>query len=442
MPTILVVLCIIQFWGYQGYLNLFLAKIFAKESSLKIIYSFKGILIAHLFFNLPVVLQLVGSSWQRISQKYHKAARLMGCNNLSSFWKIDLPLLLPAISSAFILVFLLCMNSFAIVWILGGGKNFIIETLIYQQTKIHLDYQNILGLVWLQIIFGVLISSIFCRYQLAPIAQEPIATISLYRYFLKNKFFGFCIIGWLFLIILSVVAPLLSLLIDSFKDADNFSLKWWIYFFNTGWKTLLPILIRSFIIAFFSAACSLLLLLLVLPIFYAYPKKKKLLEILFLTPLSISSIVLGLGWFLFYQEFLAKSNFELLLYLICIHTILFFPYWLKLFLPTLTLIPKSWFATQKLYGYNFLLFNVKVILPWVSKPFYQVFFLIMALSFGELNILIMIADYELKTMTTEIFAAISAYRFSYASLIGVIFLLFFLLQLQLVYFLTKNNNNT
>ena len=57
MPTILVVLCIIQFWGYQGYLNLILKKILSlfflsvPESPLKNLYSLKGIIIAHVFFS-------------------------------------------------------------------------------------------------------------------------------------------------------------------------------------------------------------------------------------------------------------------------------------------------------------------------------------------------------------------------------------------------------
>ena len=172
MPTILVVLCIIQFWGYQGYLNLILKKILSlfflsvPESPLKVLYSLKGIIIAHVFFNLPVVLQIVGSTWSRISQKYNKAARLLGCSELKSFWRIDLPLLLPSISSAFILIFILCMNSFAIVWVLGGGKQPIIETLIYELARIHLDYESVLGLVGLQIFLGLAVVGIFYRHSL------------------------------------------------------------------------------------------------------------------------------------------------------------------------------------------------------------------------------------------------------------------------------------
>lgn len=407
---------------------------------IKVLYSFQGILIAHVFFNVPVVLQIVGSSWDKISQKYSNAARMLGCSSFVSFWKIDLPLLLPAISSAFILIFILCINSFVIVWVLGGNKNQIIETLVYELATIHLDYQAILPLIWFQIILGILITGIFYRCQVHLVAQEPTSNKSIFTYWKQNKILGTLAIGWLLLVLISVLGPLFSLVLDSFKDNSGLTIKWWSYFFKQGWRTIIPIFWRSFQIALGSAGLSFLLLLLVIPFFYSFPKKRKMLEIIFLLPLCISSIVLGLGWFLFYQDYLIQFSFPLILYLIFIHAIIFFPYWLRLFLPSLELLPKSWFQVKKIHNCHWLKFGVLVLIPWFKEPFLKIFCLIMALSFGELNILLMISDYETKTITTEIFSAISAYRFSYASLIGVLFILFFSLLAYFIKIITTNHN--
>ncbi len=448
MPTILVVLCIIQFWGYQGYLNLILKKIFSlfflpvPESPLRVLYSLKGIIIAHVFFNLPVVLQIVGSTWSRISQKYNKAARLLGCSELKSLYRIDLPILLPAISSAFILIFILCMNSFAIVWVLGGGKNPIIETLIYELARIHLDYEAVLGLVGLQIFLGLVVVGIFYRHSSTKIIAEPFAGQSFVSFFQKNKIKGSLIVFFFCFVAFVVLGPLVSLVIDSFRVADGFSLQWWIFFFQKGWQTLLPVFWTSLQIALGSACLSFVLLLLVAPVFYKYPSKRKWLELLFLTPLSISSITLGLGWFLFYQDFAyqyfwAEKKIALVFYAICIHSIIFFPYWLRLLLPSLELIPKNWFMLKRLHAYPPFLFAWKVLLPWIKKPFCRTFLLVLALSFGELNILLLIADTDFKTLTTEIFSAIAAYRFSYASLIGVLFMFFFFVLGFLIHLLGR-----
>ena len=53
-------------------------------------------------------------------------------------------------------------------------------------------------------------------------------------------------------------------------------------------------------------------------------------------------------------------------------------------------------------------------------------------SLGELNSTMMIADETVRTLPLEIYGAISAYRFSYASALAVILLLMSLLALLLM----------
>jgi thiamine transport system permease protein len=431
MPTILVVLSIIQFWGHQGLLNSILKFIFSmQESPLKIIYSLKGILIAHIFFNLPVVLQIVGVAKQTISSKYQESALVLGCNEWRFFWKVDLPLLLPAISSAFILIFLLCINSFAIVWVLGGGKNLILESLIYELAKIHLDYQTVSIFVLFQILLGVVFVKFFYHFQINPITQEPIKKVPFFYFWKKNPFSGLAICIWLFFIFLFVLGPLFALVLDSFRNAQGFTSHWW-YLLFSNWKIFI-IFLQSFGLAISSSSLSFFLLLLIFPFFLKFPKYRKNLEMLFLIPLSSSFIALGLGWFLFYQKFLSGIHFPLFLYIICIHTVIFFAYWMKIFVPALESVPQSWIMIKNLYGYSWFYFSKNVLFPWLKKPFLQNFSLIMALSFGELNLLLMIADNKIETITTSIFSAISNYQFSYGSAIGVFFLLYFFLQNFLV----------
>ena len=52
------------------------------------------------------------------------------------------------------------------------------------------------------------------------------------------------------------------------------------------------------------------------------------------------------------------------------------------------------------------------------------FFFSFSLSLGELNSTMMIADDSVRTLPLEIYEAISGYRFSYASAVAVILLLF------------------
>ncbi len=58
---------------------------------------------------------------------------------------------MPSIGSAFVLIFLLCMNSFAIILVLGGGIRYTtIEVLIYQLARIELDFSGAASLAFLQ----------------------------------------------------------------------------------------------------------------------------------------------------------------------------------------------------------------------------------------------------------------------------------------------------
>ena len=440
MPTILVVLSIIQFWGHQGMLNQFLKTIFFLQNSpLKIIYSLKGILIAHIFFNLPVVLQVVGKAKQRISTKYSEAALVLDCSKWKYFWKVDLPLLTAPISACFIFIFLLCMNSFAVIWVLGGGRNFIIESLIYELAKIHLDYQSVLVFTLFQILLSLFFVKFFHHFQLHSILQEPIKKKSFRIFFKKHPLQGLGVIGILFLALIFVLGPLSALVLDSFQTSSGFSIIWWKKFFQS--YKIITIFWKSFQIAFASSCISFGLLLLIVPFFLSYPKYRKNLEILFLIPLSTSFIALGLGWFLFYEKFLSIINFPLVLYVICIHAVIFFAYWIKIFLPLIETIPKSWLIIKSLYGYSWLSFSQKVLFAWLKKPFLQNFSLVMALSFGELNILLMLSDNNLETFTTSIFSAISSYRFSYASVIGITFLAYFFFQNFLLELITKKKND-
>ena len=110
---------------------------------MQFLYSLSGILIAHVFYNFPIAMKIIGDQWERISEQYLQAARSLGAGSIKRFFGITFPLLLPSIGSAFVLIFILCMNSFAIILVLGGGIRYTtIEVLIYQLARIELDFSG------------------------------------------------------------------------------------------------------------------------------------------------------------------------------------------------------------------------------------------------------------------------------------------------------------
>jgi len=92
-----------------------------------------AILIAHAFFNVAVVVRVVGTFWARLDPRVSEAAATLGAGPGRRFREVTLPLLAPALSSAAAIVFLFSFTSFGIVLILGGPAYATLETEIYNQ---------------------------------------------------------------------------------------------------------------------------------------------------------------------------------------------------------------------------------------------------------------------------------------------------------------------
>jgi thiamine transport system permease protein len=92
-----------------------------------------AILIAHAFFNVAVVVRVVGTYWARLDPRLTEAAATLGAGPWRRFREVTLPLLAPALSAAAAIVFLFSFTSFGIVLVLGGPSYATLETEIYNQ---------------------------------------------------------------------------------------------------------------------------------------------------------------------------------------------------------------------------------------------------------------------------------------------------------------------
>jgi thiamine transport system permease protein len=91
------------------------------------------ILVAHAFFNVAVVVRIVGTFWANLDPRVGEAAATLGASPAQRAREIVLPLLAPALAAAGAIVFLFSFTSFGIVLILGGPRYATIEAEIYSQ---------------------------------------------------------------------------------------------------------------------------------------------------------------------------------------------------------------------------------------------------------------------------------------------------------------------
>jgi thiamine transport system permease protein len=92
-----------------------------------------AILVAHAFFNVAVVVRVVGTFWAGLDQRVSEAAATLGAGPWQRLREVTLPLLAPSLAAAAAIVFLFSFTSFGIVLILGGPGYATLEAEIYNQ---------------------------------------------------------------------------------------------------------------------------------------------------------------------------------------------------------------------------------------------------------------------------------------------------------------------
>lgn len=161
MPTLVVAAAFNSLIGPRGWLNLVLMEIFNLNTPpLTLTNTLSAILIAHVFFNTTIVLRMVGDFWSHLDPRIEQAARTLGANRWQTLFRVTLPLLMPVIAAAALLVFIFDFTSFGVILILGGPKYATLEVEIYYQTisLFNLPLAAVLALIQLLCTLGLTIA--------------------------------------------------------------------------------------------------------------------------------------------------------------------------------------------------------------------------------------------------------------------------------------------
>ena len=110
-----------------------------------------AILLAHVFFNVAVVVRVVGAFWAGLDDRLWDAAATLGASPVERHVRVTLPLLAPALASAASIVFLFCFTSFGVIVVLGGIRYATLESEIYNQAARLFDLRTAAALALLQL---------------------------------------------------------------------------------------------------------------------------------------------------------------------------------------------------------------------------------------------------------------------------------------------------
>jgi putative spermidine/putrescine transport system permease protein len=94
------------------------------------IYSFWGLVISYTYFELPLMILVMVPALGAVRPEWNEAATNLGASSFIYWWRIELPVLMPSIIAAAMLLFANSLGAFATAYALAQGNINLITILI------------------------------------------------------------------------------------------------------------------------------------------------------------------------------------------------------------------------------------------------------------------------------------------------------------------------
>ena len=272
----------------------------------ELLFTLEGIVIAHAFYNAPLVARLLVAAWEGVDASAVETARSLGASRLRAFRDVVAPQLYPAVLTGAALTFVFSFGTFPIVQALGGTDVTTVEVQIFRLVE-RLDYRTAaaLAIVELFITLGVLYA--YLRYEarqrghsrgVRPLERHSLVPNSLSP---RPVAVRLGLAAYLLVAVVLFVLPIASMIQASFTDPGGFTLENYRFLIERqadaaafqiqpwpavrnsllfGAATLLVALPMGVTVAVYSTRA------------YA---GRKLLDAAAMAPFAVSSIVVGIG---------------------------------------------------------------------------------------------------------------------------------------------------
>ncbi|MGV2051170.1 thiamine/thiamine pyrophosphate ABC transporter permease ThiP [Agrobacterium salinitolerans] len=425
LPVIVGAFGIITIWGRQGVLNS--ALVFAGADEPFSIYGLSGILIAHVFFNLPLSVRLMLAGLERIPGEYWRMAASLGMGPVSIFRFIEWPAVARLVPGIAGLVFMLCATSFTLVLLLGGGPAATtLEVAIYQALRFDFDPQRAIALSVLQIALTAILLGLLA-FLPSPEAEIPSLGRSLRRF--DGKGVGARLWDGVAIVfaVLLIGLPLAAIAVSGLR-ADLPRL--------LSAPIFLRAAVASLAIAALSAALVVLCCMAIIGARQAIGSRRQAGQPLrFLSAmlgagsslvLLVPPVVLGSGWFLLLRVF-GDVSFYAPVLVALINMLMALPLAMRVLEPAFTshfLRTGRLSASLGLQGLTRLRFAD---LPVLWRPLAMAFSFAMALSLGDLGAVALFGSESFVTLPWLVYSSMGSYRTNdaagYAFLLGIVCLL-------------------
>lgn len=115
----------------KGILNTWLQATGLASEPLTMVRNEFGVVVGMVHFLIPFAVFPLASALRMVDERVLMAARGMGASRARIFWQVFLPMTMPGILGAALLVFVFALGFFVTPALLGGGRSVMVAELIY-----------------------------------------------------------------------------------------------------------------------------------------------------------------------------------------------------------------------------------------------------------------------------------------------------------------------
>ena len=403
LPVLVGVLGLLAVYGRSGWFNDLFSFFGLGRLS---IYGAPGVILAHVFFNLPLATRLLLQSWSAIPAERFRLTDSLGAKPRVSFYLIEWPMLRNALPGAFVLIFLLCLSSFAVALALGGGpRGTTIELAIYQAFRFDFNLGKAASLALIQFsICGVV--AFFALLMPLP-KTDGIGLDRLVIQLNASKHRNIDLI-WISGAATFLILPLIAIL---FRGLG-------------GILTLPPQVffasVTSIGMALISTgACLLLALSLSLSLVYSRVNTQKIAESISVLGLATSPLVVGTGLFLMIFPFVDPVSMAIPVTAF-VNAMMAMPFALRVLMPAVSEVYSDYLDLRLSLNMGRRIWLRRIVFPRLRRPMGFAAGLAAALSMGDFGVIALFSNPDLQTLPLMLYRLMGAYRMDQAAAVAVV----------------------
>ena len=423
VPALIVGIGFVLYYGRNGYLNrLLMDWLSLDQPPLTFLYSFGGVILAHGFYNFPLVMRFVADAWERVPLSQAEAARLLGASEFRIFRTITLPSIGPAIGSAASLTFLLCFFSFVIVMLFAGPGVATPEVELYRAARFDFDLPLASAFALAETILALSLLALYAWFENkhAPLRLEtaPRQPASAFR----TRAGRWAALAFALVMVVFLGGPLLAIGLESFDTSGRRNAT----VAGTGHSEFGVANYRRLLSTphFGQAALNTLLLGLLcatlaglvgfgLHLAVRRSRATTLTKVLPMLPLAISGVVLSYGW----TSLLQGSS---LLVIALVQTVSVYPFIFKAIQSSLGKADERYSQAAQTLGSSRWTAALRVSLPLALPALLSGMAFAFAISAGDATAQIVAPVSGFETMASYLYRLAGSYRFSTACAVAVL----------------------